>query len=67
VHRVAHRLTQQQLADRAGITRITVSALEREQCEPRLATARALAAALGGVDIADLFPDAGGGKGAIAR
>jgi putative transcriptional regulator len=54
--RVALGFTQAQLAQRAGIARITVGALERHENSPNLATAHALAEALG-VEVADLFPN----------
>ena len=58
VYRVARNWSQSELAERAGITRVTVGALERGENEPQLATARALAAALG-VSPDELFPDDG--------
>jgi putative transcriptional regulator len=55
VYRVARNLTQAELAERAGVARITVGALERGENVPQLGTARALAAALG-CDPDELFP-----------
>jgi putative transcriptional regulator len=40
-------MTQEELADRAGIRRQTVVALERGYCEPHPRTTRAIAKALG--------------------
>jgi putative transcriptional regulator len=48
-------LTQADLAERAGISRDTISRLERGE-HPRLVTARALSRALG-VAVTDLFPE----------
>jgi transcriptional regulator with XRE-family HTH domain len=45
--RIEHALTQQELADRAGVTRTTVARLERNENEPHMTTARKLAEALG--------------------
>ena len=55
VYRVARNLTQAELADRAGITRVTVGALERGENVPHLGTAQRLAEVLG-VEIGELFP-----------
>ena len=55
VYRVARNFTQSELAERAGITRVTVGALERGEHVPQLATARALATALD-CDPDKLFP-----------
>jgi transcriptional regulator with XRE-family HTH domain len=40
-------LTQQELADRSGLTQTTISAIEVGKHEPRISTIRRLAAALG--------------------
>lgn len=44
--RIEHALTQQELADKAGVTRTTIARLERDENEPHLPTVRKLAAAL---------------------
>lgn len=62
VYRVAAGLTQAGLAARAGLTRITVSALERGENAPRLATAQALSRALN-TDVSALFPPMTDGAG----
>lgn len=63
VYRIAAGFTQEGLAERAGITRVTISALERGEHVPQLATARALAAALDcGPD--ELFPPDDGHRAA---
>ena len=49
------RLSQTGLAERAGLSRDTISRLERGE-QPRLDTARAVSHALG-VDVATLFPE----------
>ena len=53
--RFVANLSQTALADRCGVSRDTISRLERGE-RPRLDTARALAHALG-VDVATLFPE----------
>jgi transcriptional regulator with XRE-family HTH domain len=53
--RFVRQLSQAELGERAGISRDTISRLERGEL-PRLATARALSRALG-VEVADLFPE----------
>lgn len=58
VYRVASGMTQAGLATRAGITRVTVSALERGANVPRLGTAQRLADALD-VEVSALFPPEG--------
>src|SRR5689334_19428434 len=45
--RKIHGLTQQELAERAGITRATLAALEHGQGTPRIATVLAVARVLG--------------------
>jgi DNA-binding XRE family transcriptional regulator len=55
VVRVAHGLSQAQLAERAHLARVTVGALERGENVPQLGTAQRLAEVLG-VEIEDLFP-----------
>ena len=57
VFRIAAGFTQEQLADRAGISRPAVANIETGKHKARPLTARALAAALG-VDVTDLFPEA---------
>jgi len=47
-------LTQQELADKAGLTQTTVARIERDAVEPEVRTLRKLAAALG-VSISDLL------------
>jgi DNA-binding XRE family transcriptional regulator len=54
--RVAAGLTQAELAERSGIARITVGALERGENSPHLATARRLAGVLG-CSAEQLFPN----------
>ena len=44
--RLIHALTQQQLADRAGLSRATITQLERGQRPPRPDTVRKVAHAL---------------------
>ncbi len=55
VYRYTAGLTQQQLADRASITRESVANLEAGKHRPRRLTAQSIGAALG-VDPTDLFP-----------
>jgi transcriptional regulator with XRE-family HTH domain len=45
--RKAARLTQQQLADKCGISRVTLARIETNACKPSLGTLCALSAALG--------------------
>jgi transcriptional regulator with XRE-family HTH domain len=45
--RESRDLTQQALADKAGVNRVTVANIERGDAEPTLATLQALAKALG--------------------
>ena len=45
--RTLNALTQEELADRAGITTTALSRIERNEAEPRPSTLRKLAAALG--------------------
>jgi len=45
--RKAANLTQQQLADKSGISRVTLARIETGACNPSLDTLRALSAALG--------------------
>jgi transcriptional regulator with XRE-family HTH domain len=45
--RTLSALTQEELADRAGITATALSRIERNEAEPRPSTLRKLAAALG--------------------
>jgi transcriptional regulator with XRE-family HTH domain len=49
-------LTQQELADRAGISRTAISAIERLKAEPQFSTIRKLAQALD-CEPADLMPE----------
>ena len=53
--REERKLTQEELAERAGLPRQHVSDLERGVMRPRIDTAQKLAAALG-VTVDDLFP-----------
>ncbi len=54
--RIRRALTQEELAEAAGIGKNTVNRLERDLTEPRPPTLRKLAQALG-VDPADLVAD----------
>ena len=54
--RAAHRLSQFALADDAGITPATVSAIEARKANPTMGSLDRIARALG-VDIAALFAD----------
>ena len=45
--RILSALTQEELADRAGITATALSRIERNEAEPRPSTLRKLATALG--------------------
>jgi len=45
--RTLNALTQEELADRAGITATALSRIERNEAEPRPSTLRKLATALG--------------------
>lgn len=55
-YRDLQALTQQELAKRAGVTRLTVMLLEQGKQQPRPATTRKLAKALG-VKPADLMTE----------
>jgi transcriptional regulator with XRE-family HTH domain len=52
--RVVRDLTQEQLAERSGVGRMTIARIESSSGDPRVATARRLADALG-VAIEDIF------------
>lgn len=56
VLRAAHRLSQFTLADDAGLTPATVSAIEARKANPTMTSLARIARALG-VDIAALFAD----------
>ncbi len=45
--RIEQALTQEELADKAGVAPNTVARLERNETEPHMSTARKLAQALG--------------------
>jgi putative transcriptional regulator len=45
--RAAHQITQQELADKVGVTRQTVIAMEQDKYSPSLETAFKVAMALG--------------------
>jgi transcriptional regulator with XRE-family HTH domain len=45
--RTLSALTQEELAEKAGLTTATVARIERDEAEPRPSTLRKLAAALG--------------------
>jgi transcriptional regulator with XRE-family HTH domain len=45
--RIEQALTQEELADRAGVSTNTVARLERNETEPHMPTVRKLAVALG--------------------
>jgi transcriptional regulator with XRE-family HTH domain len=47
-------LTQQQLADKSGLTQTTVARVERDMVEPEVTTVRKLSQALG-ITISDLL------------
>jgi len=49
-------MTQADLADKAGLSRVAVSHLENDLRQPRLSNARKLANALR-VDVTDIFPE----------
>lgn len=51
-------LTQAELAERSGVSEVTINRLERGQQEARISTVRKLAAALG-VDPAELADEGG--------
>lgn len=51
-------LTQEELAERAGIGLNTVNRIEKDHTEPRFGTIRKIARALG-VDSKDLLPEEG--------
>lgn len=53
--RVRRALTQQELADKAGVGANTVARLERDETEPHMSTLRKLAHALG-FDPSTLIP-----------
>ena len=55
VFRYAANLSQAQLAEAAGISRVGLANIERGESAPRLATAQALSDALG-VPVEELFP-----------
>lgn len=52
--RLVHDMTQQELADRVGVTRQTILSIERGQYNPSVGLALRLAGALG-VSVEDLF------------
>jgi putative transcriptional regulator len=54
VHRAMKNLTQAELADRAGITRVSVNAIEGGRMVPSVLLALRLASVLG-VTVEDLF------------
>lgn len=54
--RLERRLTQDQLAERAGLHRTYIGHLERGRCSPTLATLERLARALDLDDIRELLP-----------
>ena len=54
--RVRRALTQQELAEKAGVGANTVARLERNETEPHMSTLQKLAHALG-VDPSTLIPD----------
>lgn len=45
--RIEHALTQEELADKAGVAMNTVARLERNETEPHMTTVRKIARALG--------------------
>lgn len=55
ISRFSAGLTQEELAERVGISRVSISNLERGQHQPRRITALALAEALG-CTLTELFP-----------
>jgi transcriptional regulator with XRE-family HTH domain len=59
--RVRKALTQQELADQAGLTRVTVTRIEAGLDEPRPSTIRKLAAVLG-VEPHELMEPLGQGR-----
>ena len=54
IHRAMHDLTQAELAERAGTTRVTVNAIEGGRMVPSVLLALKLASALG-VTVDELF------------
>lgn len=59
-HRERLGLSQSQVARRANLTEVTVRSVERGRSMPKLATARALASALG-ISVDELVPPEDGG------
>ena len=55
-HRVLAGLTQEELAERAGVSPATIVRIERNQAEPHISTMRKLAQALN-VDPTELLGD----------
>ncbi len=64
--RIARGMSQEQLANRAGIHRTHISLIERNHRSVRLETLERLALALN-IEPADLIPHASRGKGRPAR
>ena len=58
IHRYALGLSRRQLAERAGISARGVARLERQECMPRLKTARAISRVIG-VPVNELVPEVG--------
>lgn len=56
VLRAVEGLTQEQLAERAGLARHTITRLEAKRHRPRRSTAVAIARALGYRDLGAVFP-----------
>jgi transcriptional regulator with XRE-family HTH domain len=54
--RIRRALTQEELAQRAGLTKTAINRLEVDKAEPRMSTLRKLAQALG-VDPSELVGD----------
>ena len=66
IHRAIHDLTQAELAERAGTTRVTVNAIEGGRMVPSVMLALKLASALG-TTVNELFRIESGDNGSPRR